>query len=70
MIRAHARQEEHDEFPRLRRVVPADELRGLSGAVRGAEEAADDGDEQPESRAGWLPRTADRVRDALRRAHA
>jgi hemerythrin HHE cation binding domain-containing protein len=69
MMRAHARQEEHDEFPRLRRVVPADDLRGLSDAVRGAEEAADDGDEQPESRAGWLPRTADRVRDALRRAH-
>jgi hypothetical protein len=68
MMRAHARQEEHDEVPRLRRAVPADELRGLTDAVRGAEEAADDGDEQPESRAGWLPRAADRVRDALRRA--
>jgi hypothetical protein len=69
MMRAHARQEEHDEFPRLRRVVPADDLRGLSDAVRGAEEAVDDGDDQSELLAGGLPRTADRVRDALRRAH-
>jgi len=69
MMRAHARQEEHDEFPRLRQAVPADELRGLTDAVHDAEQAADDGDEQPQSRAGWLPRTADRVRDALRRAH-
>jgi hypothetical protein len=68
MMRAHARQEEHDEFPRLRRDVPAYELRGLTEAVHDAEQAADDGDEQPESRAGWLPRAADRVRDALRRA--
>jgi hypothetical protein len=69
MMRAHARQEERDEFARLRRVVPADELRGLADAVCRAEEAADDGDEQSESLAGVLPRTADRVRDALRRAH-
>jgi hypothetical protein len=69
MMRANSRQEEHEEFPRLRRVVPADELRGLADAVRGAEEAADDGDEQSASLAGGLPRTADRVRDALRRAH-
>ena len=68
-MRAHARQEEHDEYPRLRRDVPADELRGLTDAVHDAEQAADDGDDQPESRAGWLPRMADRVRDALRRAH-
>ncbi|WP_203903987.1 hemerythrin domain-containing protein [Virgisporangium aliadipatigenens] len=67
MIRAHARQEEHDEFPRLRRDVPADELCGLTDAVQEAEEAADIRDEEPQSRAGWLPRTADRVRDALRR---
>jgi hemerythrin superfamily protein len=69
MMRAHARQEEHDEFPRLRRVVPADELRGLTDAVRAAEEAADDGDDQVELPAGGLPGTADRVRDALRRSH-
>jgi hypothetical protein len=69
MMRAHARQEEHDEFPRLRQVVPADELRGLTDAVRGAEEAANDRDDQSESLAGGLPRTADRVRDALRRSH-
>ncbi|GAA0916210.1 hypothetical protein GCM10009558_025730 [Virgisporangium aurantiacum] len=69
MMRAHSRQEEHEEYPRLRMVVPADELRGLADAVRGAEEAADTGDEQSESLGGWLPRTADRVRDALRRAH-
>jgi hypothetical protein len=68
MMRAHSRQEEHEEYPRLRRVVPADELRGLADAVRGAEEAADTGDERSESLVGWLPRTADRVRDALRRA--
>jgi hemerythrin superfamily protein len=69
MMRAHARQEEQDEFPRLRRAVPADELRGLTDAVHDAEQAADDGDDQSASQAGGVPRTADRVRDALRRSH-
>lgn len=69
MMRAHIRQEEHEEFARLRRFVPADELRGLADAVRVAEEAADDGDERSEPLAEALPQTADRVRDALRSSH-
>jgi hypothetical protein len=68
MVTAHSRREEHDEFPQLRRSVPAQERKEMGRAVRAAEAAAaaEAGPRDParaERRA--VAQTADRVRDAL-----
>jgi hemerythrin superfamily protein len=69
MVLAHAWSEERLEFPRLRAAVPADERREMTRAVRAAEEAAAAARGAAEEPAGaepqTLPRTEERVRDAL-----
>jgi len=68
MVTAHSRHEERDEFPQLRRNVPAPERREMGRAVRAAEAAvaAEAGPRDP-SPAGprALAQTANLVRDAL-----
>jgi hypothetical protein len=58
MVISHARREERDEFPVVRKGVPADELRELAQAVR---EAVADGDAGRQT----LRQTVERVRDKL-----
>jgi hemerythrin superfamily protein len=57
MVLSHARREEREEFPVVRKAVPADELRQLAQAIR--EAVADDDDRQT------LWQTVERVRDRL-----
>jgi hypothetical protein len=58
MVLTHARSEEREEFPVMRDAVPADELRQVARAIRGAV-ADDDSDRR-------TPReTVERVRDTL-----
>ncbi|WP_169745043.1 hemerythrin domain-containing protein [Cryptosporangium arvum] len=67
MVTAHARCEEHHEFPQLRSSVPVPERREMGRAVRAAEAAdAEAGPPDPEPvgpRA--LAQTVERVRDAF-----
>jgi hemerythrin superfamily protein len=58
MVLSHARREERDEFPVVRKAVPADELRQLAQAVREAVADADAGRQT-------LRQTIERVRDRL-----
>ena len=57
MVLSHARREEREEFPEVRKAVPADELRQLAQALR--EAVADDAGPQT------LRQTVERVRDRL-----
>jgi hypothetical protein len=57
MVLSHARREEREEFPVVRKAVPADELRQLAQAVR--EAVADDDGPQT------LRQTIERIRDRL-----
>jgi hemerythrin superfamily protein len=57
MVLSHARREEREEFPVVRKAVPAEELRQLAQAVR--EAVADDDGRQT------LRQTVERVRDRL-----
>ncbi|MEU8607173.1 hemerythrin domain-containing protein [Actinoplanes sp. NPDC048791] len=68
LLTVHARREEHDEFPRLRKSVPLREREEMGRAVRAAEAAAvaGAGPQDPASTdARTVARTADHVRDAL-----
>jgi hypothetical protein len=56
-VLSHARREEREEFPAVRKAVPADELRQLAQAVR---EAVADADGRQ-----TLRQTVERVRDRL-----
>ena len=58
MVLSHARREEREEFPEVRKAVPADELRQLAQAVR--EAVADD-----DAGSQTLRQTVERVRDRL-----
>jgi hemerythrin superfamily protein len=58
MLLSHTRREEREEFPVVRKAVPANELRQLAQAVREAV-ADDDAGRQT------LPQTVERVRDRL-----
>ncbi len=74
-VLAHAEHEEHEEFPALRRAIPADQLIKLAGQVEAAERMAPTRPHphSPSSAMGNLivgPPMAvfDRVRDAIRDA--
>jgi hypothetical protein len=62
LVRAHTRDEERDEFPRLRVAVPADELRQIARAVRAAVPDRD----PPDATEQTVSDTVERVRDELR----
>jgi hypothetical protein len=68
MLTIHARREEHDEFPRLRKNVPIREREEMGRAIHAAEAAAVAG-AGPQDPASAGPRavaqTVNRVRDAL-----
>ena len=70
LVRGHARHEERDEFPRLRRDIPPDERRPMAAIVRAAVAAAAGGRRPGEGPAGlrgvW--EAADTARDAVRSA--
>jgi hemerythrin superfamily protein len=67
MLTVHARREESDEFPRLRKSVPRREREEMGRAIRAAEAAAAGaGPLDPASTdARTVAHTADHVRDAL-----
>jgi hypothetical protein len=65
LVRAHTRDEERDEFARLRAAVPAGELRQMAAAARVAQAASTVDRESPDADGPALADTVDRVRDEL-----